>query len=266
MGPRSYLFVPGDRPERFAKALASDADAVILDLEDAVAPVAKETARNALAKFLPAHAGTPLVLRINAVDTPWFADDLALCGQAAVTAVMVPKATPQALQKIASALPGRALLPLVETAAAFGKLGGIAAAPNVARLVFGSVDFQLDMGIEGDGDELLHFRSQLVLASRLAHLQAPVDGATTALRDDALIEADASRARRLGFGGKLCIHPRQVALVNARFSPGEAELEWARRVVQTAHAAGGAATSLDGKMIDKPILQRAEAVLQRARP
>lgn len=136
----------------------------------------------------------------------------------------------------------------------------------MARLVFGSVDFQPDMGIEGDGEELLHFRSQLVLASRLAQLQAPVDGATTVLGDDALTEADASRARRLGFGGKLCIHPRQVALVNARFSPGVAELEWARRIVQTAHAAGGAATSLDGKMIDKPVLQRAEALLQRGRP
>jgi citrate lyase subunit beta/citryl-CoA lyase len=238
---------------------------VILDLEDAVAPAAKEAARDELAKWLPLHAGPPVVLRINASDTPWFVDDLALCAQAAVAAVMVPKAALQGLEEVARAAAGKALLPLVETAAAFGQLGAIAAADSVARLVFGSVDFQLDMGIVGDGEELLHFRSQLVLLSRLARLDAPVDGVTTALGDDALTEADARRARRLGFGAKLCIHPRQVAIVNTSFSPGEAELAWAHRVVQAAHAANGAATAQDGKMIDKPVLRRVEALLQQAR-
>ena len=281
MTPRSYLFVPADRPERFAKALASGADVVIVDLEDAVAPDAKAGARAALAQWLAGAANAPhlphlphlphvpLFVRTNAPGTEWFADDLALCGHsAAVGGVMLPKAERVAdLDAVRFAAPGRALIPLIETAAGFDHLRALAGAAGVQRLAFGSVDFQLDLGIsisagdESDGTELLFFRSQLVLASRLASLLPPIDGVTTALDGDTPVTRDAQAARRLGFGAKLCIHPRQVAAVNAGFTPSDAEVAWARRVVAAVERSGGAAVAVDGKMVDRPVLLRARAVL-----
>lgn len=262
----SYLFVPADRPERFAKALASGAGAVIVDLEDAVAPAAKATARSALAAWLAGPAAAPVVLRINAAGTAWFADDLQLARHPMVAAVVVPKAEDAALLAPVAAL-ARPLLPLVESAAGFDALHEIAAVPGVQRLLFGSIDFQADLGIEGDDDALLFFRSQLVLASRLAGLAAPVDGVTTAVDDEAAVTHDTLRARRLGFGAKLCIHPRQVAVVNRGFRPSPAEVDWAHRVLDAAGAEGaGGVVTVDGKMVDAPVLLRARALLARLQP
>jgi citrate lyase subunit beta / citryl-CoA lyase len=266
MLPRSYLFVPADRPERFAKALASGADLVIIDLEDAVAPADKAAARDALAPWLAGEGRAARVaLRINSVDTPWFEDDLRLAAQPGVAAVVLPKAERAAdLARVRAAAPQAALLPLIETALGVDRVREVANSPGVQRLLFGSIDLQLDMGIQGEGEELLMFRSQLVLASRLAQRASPVDGVCTALNDDAPLRDDALRARRLGFGGKLCIHPRQVATVNAAFSPQPEELAWAQRVVQAAEQAQGAAVAVDGKMVDKPVLLRAQALLAAA--
>jgi len=260
MTPRSYLFVPADRPERFAKALASGADAVIVDLEDAVAPSAKDAARAVLADWLARGAGR-VVVRINSADTPWFADDLALARSPNVAAVMLPKA--ERSDDLAR-IPHGCLLPLVETAAGIDALRDVARSPHVQRLVFGSIDLQADLGIAGDDQELLLFRSQLVLHSRLANLAPPVDGVCTALDDEAALEAEARRARRLGFGAKLCVHPRQVNTVNHGFTPSADEVAWARRVLDAAAAADGAAVAVDGKMVDKPVLLRAHALLQQA--
>lgn len=260
MTPRSYLFVPGDRPERFAKALASGADAVIVDLEDAVAPQAKDQARAALAAWL-AQAAPPPIVRINAADTPWFAADLELLRSHEVAAVMLPKAERAA--DIAR-LPAQDVLPLVESAAGIDGLREIAHAPRVQRLVFGSIDLQADLGMRADEDELLFFRSQLVLHSRLAGLLPPVDGVSTAIDDADLLVADTQRARRLGFGAKLCIHPRQVEAVHRAFRPSASELAWAQRVLDAAAAAGGAALALDGQMIDRPVLLRAQRMLDQS--
>jgi citrate lyase subunit beta/citryl-CoA lyase len=260
---RSLLFVPGNRPERFDKALAAGASAVIIDLEDAVAPPDKPAARAAVAAWLrPQHA---VVLRINSEDTPWFADDLALCGAHGVAAVMCPKAERADTLAAISAAGARALLPLVESAAGLGNLGALAAAPGVQRLAFGSIDLQVDLGMkDATEDELLPFRLQLVLASRLAGIAAPLDGVSTAIDDLPRLQQDVLRARRLGFGGKLCIHPRQVGPINQGMAPSAAELDWARRVLDAAGAAGGAAVAVDGKMVDKPVLLRARALLREA--
>ncbi len=261
---RSYLFVPADRPERFAKAQASGADAVIIDLEDAVAPHAKIAARAALVEWFDArHA--PVVVRINGVHTEWFDDDLALMARPGVSAVMLPKVeSARDLDRVRAAAPQAALLPLVETALGIDRVREVAAAAHVQRLVFGSIDLQLDLGINGDDDELLMHRSQLVLASRLAQLAPPVDGVSAALDDPAALRADAHRARRLGFGAKLLIHPRQIAPVNEVFSPTADEVAWAHRVVDAAERAAGAAVALEGKMIDRPVLLRAQALLRQA--
>ena len=263
MLPRSYLFVPADRPERFAKAQRSGADAVIIDLEDAVAPDTKATARAALANWLDAGEG-PVIVRVNGIDTAWFGDDLKLAAHPYVTGVMLPKAErADDLARVHAAHPSALLLPLVETAGGIDRVREIAGAAGVQRLVFGSIDLQLDLGISGDGEELLLFRSQLVLASRLAQLAPPVDGVSTTIDDQVTLQADAQRARRLGFGAKLCIHPRQVATVNDAFSPAASEIAWARRVVTAAAHAQGAAVAVDGQMVDKPVLLRAQALLRQ---
>ncbi|WP_233236549.1 CoA ester lyase [Bordetella sp. LUAb4] len=261
--PSSYLFVPGNRPERFDKALSAGADAVIVDLEDAVPPDAKEAARRALQGWLP-HASSQVIVRVNAADTPWFADDLAACVSPNVAAIMLPKAdNPSDLAACTRAAPNARLLPLVETAAGFDALRSLTGAPGVERIVFGSIDFQLDLGISGEDEALLFFRSQLVLASRLGGLAAPVDGVTTEIHDAAFVQAEAAKARRLGFGAKLCIHPLQVAPVNAAFRPTPQELDWARRVLAASDQAKGAAAVVDGKMIDRPVVLRAHAILAR---
>jgi citrate lyase subunit beta/citryl-CoA lyase len=260
---RSLLFVPGARPERFDKALAAGASAVIVDLEDAVAPADKDAARAALAAWL--RPERPVIVRINGADTPWFGDDLALCGRPGVAAVMCPKAERADTLATLRAAGAPALLPLVESAAGLAALGALAAAPGVWRLVFGSIDLQLDLGLrDATEDELLPFRLQLVLASRLAGIAAPIDGVSTALGDEQQLRDDVQRARRLGFAGKLCIHPRQVALVNRHLAPSADETAWAQRVLAAAGAAGGAAVAVDGKMVDKPVLLRAEAILREA--
>lgn len=261
---RSWLFVPGNRPERFAKAMASGADAVILDLEDAVAPADKLAAREAVAAWL--SPDRPVYLRINAPDTEWFASDLDLVGHPGVAGVVLPKAEfAEVLAQVAVRLaPAAVLLPLVETAFGIARAETLAAQPRVLRLMFGSIDFQLDLGIDGEGEELAFFRSKLVLASRLSGAQPPIDGVTTAIRDLDRLQAHTRRARRMGFGGKLCIHPDQVATVNRAFAPSDDELAWARKVVEAAGAADGGAVAVDGKMVDRPVLLKAQRMIAEA--
>ena len=260
---RSLLFVPADRPERIAKAFATGADAVIVDLEDAVAPTLKAKGRDALADAL--SDSQPVLVRVNGRDTPWFEDDLAACVAPGVAGIVLPKAErPDDVARIRARLGLEVpVLALIETARGMAAAEAIAACPAVRRLIFGSIDFQVDLGIEGDGAELLFFRSRLVLASRLAELDAPVDGVTVSFDDPELTAADARRARREGFGGKLCIHPKQVAAVNTAFSPRADEVAWAERVLAAAARASGGAVALDGKMIDKPILTKAQRILAR---
>ena len=255
--PRSYLFVPADRPERIAKARGCGADAVIVDLEDAVAPGAKSRARDALLATL--DAARPVVLRINGRDTPWFDDDARFAMHPGVAAVVCPKASSvDDVAAVRSLCGGKPVLALIETARGMAAVDLIAGAPGVARLVFGSIDFQLDLDIDDDSEEALQpYRAMLVLSARVAGLPAPVDGVSVAIDDAARTAAEARRARATGFGGKLCIHPKQVAAVNTAFSAGEARLAWARRVVEAAGAARGAAVAVDGKMVDAPVLARA---------
>jgi citrate lyase subunit beta/citryl-CoA lyase len=265
MRAHSYLFVPADRADRFNKALDSGAHVVIVDLEDAVAPERKDTARNTLARWLQDSPDIPVYLRTNGTQTPWFQDDIALCRSPGVRGIVLPKAESAAqVTEVVRLCHGKPLLPLIETAQGMAAARDIAGTPGVHRLLFGSIDFQADLGIDGDDDALLAFRSELVLASRLGDLAAPVDGVTTALDDPQVIARETARARRLGFGGKLCIHPKQVAAVNAGFMPSDQEVEWAGRVVQAIRASQGAAVSVDGKMVDAPVVKRAEAILLSA--
>jgi citrate lyase subunit beta/citryl-CoA lyase len=269
---RTFLFVPADRPERHARALATGAGGVIVDLEDAVAPERKVAARAGLAASfaaLPAADRSRLLVRINASGTPWHADDCALAGEllasGLIAGVVLPKAEGAAdLSGLAKALgPKGVLVPLIESAAGLAAVDEIAAAPQVLRLAFGNLAFQADRGLACDADEaeLVPVRLALLLASRRAGLPAPIDGVTPDWRNARRLAADTARARRGGFGAKLCIHPDQVAPVHAALGPSTEELAWARRVTEAVGAAGGGVVSLDGRMVDAPVLRLAQRLL-----
>ncbi len=261
---RSLLFVPGDRPERFDKALGSGADGVIIDLEDAVAPERKPFAREALAEALTGDAR--VLVRINGPETEDIAADLAVCGAENIAGILLPKT--ESAEQIAE-VRGQGVMapifPIIETARGYRQAESIAEANGVARLVFGTLDFQLDLDIQSDaGDALLMYRSGLVLASRLAGLPAPIDGVTTELDDVDRLQHDVERGRCLGFGGKLCIHPRQVEAVNEGFGVSAADVDWARRVMQAIEQSGRHAVALDGRMVDAPVIERARRILARS--
>jgi citrate lyase subunit beta / citryl-CoA lyase len=256
---RSFLFVPGNRPERFDKACAAGADAVIVDLEDAVPPTEKVAARNAVAVWLSPQR--PALIRINAAGTDWFNDDLTLCARPGVAGIVLPKAERIEDIGLLERAGAQTVLPLIESARGFENARALADCAPVQRLLFGSIDFKLDLGIEDDDDALLYFRSHLVLVSRLADLQPPVDGVSTGIDEPNRLRDDALRARGLGFGGKLCIHPKQVAPVNHAFSPSVDEVAWATRVLDASAAAGGAAVAVDGSMVDLPVLLRARRII-----
>lgn len=251
------LFVPGHRPDRFEKAAAAGADAVIIDLEDAVPPDAKAAARSALT----ADLATPVLVRINGSATPWHAEDLAAAARVKPAAVVLPKSEEvAALDAVAAVLgPSIAILALIETAKGLAAARAIAAHGAVGRLIFGSIDYCADLGCAHHRESLLPARAELVLASRLAGLPAPVDGVTTAIDDTALIADDARYGRALGFGGKLAIHPRQIAPIRNGFLPDEEEVAWARKVL----ASGDGAAAVDGAMVDEPVRIRARSILAR---
>ncbi|MEJ8856128.1 CoA ester lyase [Variovorax robiniae] len=269
---RSLLFVPGNRPERFQKAARSGADAVILDLEDSVPAAEKATAREAIAREWVAlqACDVPLVVRINASDTAAGEDDLVwLKGlNPRPAAIMVPKAELlQALAAVHERLDGIATLPIIESAAGYAALPSLAAAPGVLRLAVGHIDFMADMGIQcGDEQEseLAPLRFAVAIATRLNRLAPAVDGVTVQIDDEARLRIDAQRALRFGYGGKLCIHPRQVALIHQALAPTEPELDWARRVIAADAAAEGAAVQLDGCMVDLPVVLQARRTMARA--
>jgi citrate lyase subunit beta/citryl-CoA lyase len=268
--PRSYLFVPGDRPERFEKALGSAADAVVVDLEDAVAVPAKASAREAVAALLAAgQESDRIVVRINDEATPWFDADLALLRDGAARAVMLPKAERvETIARVRSARPGIAVLPLIESARGVLAAQALAAAQGVQRLVFGTIDYALDMDLQGPLATTLGLdaaASRLGLASRAAGLLPPVAGVTVAIADEAVLRADMERAQAHGFAAKLCIHPKQIAPLHALLAPNADELAWAQRVLAAADAAAGAAVQLEGRMVDKPVIERARRIVQRAR-
>ena len=268
MGPRTYLFVPGNRPERFAKAFASGADAVVIDLEDAVAADAKAAARAAIAVW-HAQAGPAererVVVRINDAASTWFEDDLGLLRETGVARVMLPKteSTGQ-LDAMHGALPLVPVLALIESARGLANVEALATAPGVERLVFGTLDYALDLDLDiaEHSDGLSFAASRLATASRVAGLASPVSGVTPQIDDEARLQTDFAWARRHGLHAKLCIHPRQIAPVHAALAPTAEALDWARRVL-AAEAASPGAARLDGRMIDRPVVLQAQRTLQR---
>ena len=266
----NFLFVPGTRPERFSKALDSGADAVVLDLEDAVPEEGKEEARNAIRAAWPGFTHEQknrLVIRTNSPGTKFYAADLILAQELNVSCILIPKS--ESLDQINGAaliLPNTAIIPMIETALGLDHLSEIANSNQVIRLALGNLDLQADLGMVCDQDEteLQTARYQIVLASRLAQIAPPIDGVTPSTDDAARISNDAQRAKRMGFGAKLCIHPKQVSLVKAAFMPSVQEITWAQRVIEADKNAKGGAVKLDGRMIDRPVVLLAKRTITLA--
>jgi citrate lyase subunit beta/citryl-CoA lyase len=273
------LFVPATSPEKAEKAFASIADGVILDLEDAVALAEKPQARENALRLLKTRRPTRVYLRVNAISSPHCFDDLQAASLAELDGIVLPKAESAAElamvdwvlaqfeAKAGKAVGGIEIVPIVETAR------GVAAATKIAtaskrlrRLAFGAVDLALDMDIDltDETGALAQARFALTLASRRAGLQGPLDTVFVDIRDPDGLRAAALRARAMGFSGKACIHPAQLEVVNAVFTPSEAELARAREIVaafEAAEAAGAAAVSVGGVMVDYPVVEKARRVL-----
>ncbi|MFV3126659.1 HpcH/HpaI aldolase/citrate lyase family protein [Niveispirillum sp. KHB5.9] len=269
MAERSLLFVPGARPERFGKALAAGADIVCIDLEDSVPPAGKDAARAAAIAFI-AERGAPdgLWLRINPVRSQaGLADLLAvLNAPKSPAALMLPKLTdPADLALLDEVLGERkvALVPLIETAAGLRNAASIATAKRVRALLFGAVDLSAELGCALEWEPLLYARSALVAAAAEGGVGL-FDVPHIDVADADSLAAGTARARALGFTGRACIHPSQVAVVNDVFIPTEAETARARRVVEAFAAAGGGVALLDGKLIEIPVVRAARRVLAAA--
>ena len=258
-----FLFVPADRPERFEKAATAGADAVIIDLEDAVAPEQKAAARQALRHAL---SGRPLPgavhVRVNGIGTDWHETDVsAVASSLPVAGIMLPKAESAfGLRAVREHLPpGMQLIALIETARGLAKADEIAEAAD--RVAFGSVDFAADLGAAHERESLLLARSRIVLAARLAGKPAPIDGVTLAIKDEQAVANDARYGASLGFGGKLLIHPAQIAPARRGLAPRAEDIAWAEKIV--ASVADGAARAVDGTMVDAPVLARARQILRK---
>lgn len=263
---RSALFVPGSRPERFAKALAAGADAVIVDFEDAVEEPLKRQAREHLAAFLRSEPQASVWVRVNAPDHPEHAADLTFCQQqAGVAGILLPKVE-SAAQVAAVWQTGKPVWPIIESAKGLLALEQIAHAGGVQRLSFGSLDLALDLNLNTGTAPAQLFLDQARMAvqlhSRGADLLPPLDGVYPAIGDPEGLERAVRHAHDMGYGGALCIHPNQVAHIHRALAPSADDLDWAHKVVQASIAANGAgAFQLDGQMIDAPVLQRAQRLL-----
>lgn len=258
------LFAPANRPDRVEKARASGATCVIADLEDAVAPGLKEAARSALAEQLNERKGLPLYVRINAFDTPWFEDDLAMVLQCGAAGIILPKAedaqrATTLKQKLATSTQ---LIGLVET------VRGIAEARALAhvfdRLYFGSLDYAISLDCAHTEKALAHARAELILAARLACKPGPVDGVTPDAKNGALITEQARYSSEMGFKGKLLIHPAQIEPAKQGFRPIPNEIDWAKGILAAGASNGSGVAMYQGAMVDAPVIARAHRLLERA--
>ena len=277
LGCRSILFVPGYRPDRFGKALAAGADAVCIDLEDAVPPQRKVVAREAATRFLAERsagaqrkdAGSPhLIIRINDPDTDLGrADAEALGGTRQPDAFMLPKVrTAAGLRRAARLLgDGAPLFALIETALGLENAVDIGqASPAIAGLVFGGFDLAIELRADPSWEPLLYARSRVVHAAALSGLDA-IDMPSLGFRELSELREEAGRARFLGFAGKMAIHPAQLPAIHEVFTPSELEVERAHRILDADREAGGGAVALEGRMVDRPVAEVARRVLARAR-
>jgi citrate lyase subunit beta / citryl-CoA lyase len=277
---RSFLFAPGNHPRRVEKALSLDADAVILDLEDACPDAEKVATRSIVVAACQCSRTCLGYIRVNATSTEYGYGDIVAVVHKGVDGIVLPKVeTADEIKAVdwvmANLEKERGLsigavdvIPIIETGKGIANIRAITAAgTRVRRIAFGAGDFTLDMNMEWSRSEaeLLPYRSECVLASRAAGIDPPIDTVWTDLLDPEGFTNSARQIRSLGFQGKLCIHPDQVPIVNVILSPSAEQIDWSRKVVaafEAAEAAGSASIQLEGKFIDYPIVHRARRLLK----
>ena len=280
---RSFLFTPGNHPRRVEKVFACGADAAILDLEDAVAVAEKEATRSAVVAALQRPRGCGGYVRVNAMDTPFAYGDFAAVVGPGLDGIILPKVNAGWQMKAAEWLLGELerkaglavgkidLIPIIETGEGMANLQRIARSRTRARrMAFGAGDFTLDVGMAWTSDEteLDPYRAQMVVQSRAAGLEAPLDTVWVELNNPDGLDASAQRAARIGFQGKMCIHPGQIETVNRRFTPSDSEIARAERILAAfdrAEAEGSASIQVDGGFVDYPIVAKARRVLDLVR-
>ncbi|MDZ7760509.1 MAG: CoA ester lyase [Desulfovermiculus sp.] len=283
---RTILFVPGNRADRIDKALGSQADAAIIDLEDAVPTKSKDEARSIVREKLLEHSNKKVLVRVNGIDTDFFLDDIQAIAVSGLSCIMVPKVEKSAdIRTINDSLTQAEnkneveegsikVISLIETALGVENVFDIVSErtspERLFTAAFGAADFALDMGIEmtPTGEELHYPRSKMAISCIAAKIPPPLDSPFMLdINDLETLEADARRSKQLGFQGKLCIHPKQIDVCNRVFSPTEEEIEYAKRVInafEQAEASGQAAIKLDNKFIDYPIVHRAQRIVKLA--
>lgn len=268
---RSLLFAGATRPDLVAKLDRSGADAVVIDLEDAVPAAAKGQAREALPELIASVASTPVLVRVNDAASRWFDDDLAAVAELPLAGAVLPKAEREGdVTAVAERLAdGAVVVAGLESARGVANCESLLDGSGATCCYFGAEDYVADLGgrRSGGGEEVLYARSRVALAARVAGLPA-LDQVVVDFRDDAVFERDAEAGRDLGYRGKLCIHPSQVTIANLVFSPSEGELERARGMLaawEEGAERGVAAVEFEGEMVDGPAVRMARDTLERAR-
>ena len=264
--PVAPLFVPAQKHHLIEKASKTSADAVFLDLEDAVAADEKQTARNALKT---ATSTTPLWVRVNDVRSSYFEEDLAYLRQCnfsenKLRGLLLPKLETLddidlIFEKLGKVTP---LLGFIETAKGLSQCDTLLTHPHLLTVIFGNLDFALDCGAKPTKEALLFARSRLIIAAKTADKPAPLDGVTADFRDEALLASDLEHAANLGFGGRLCIHPSQTEPTLKAFMPTQNEIDRAREIVEA--AGDHLVAQLNGQMIDRPVIEQARRTLKKA--
>jgi len=275
-----WLFAPANAPRKVLGALSSDADVVVLDLEDAVLPSEKLAARGDIAELVAVGRRGLIFVRVNACETPLCLGDIEAAVAAGADGIMLPKAESQAhadcMNWALAQLDAKydrptptMLVPLVETARGVADLAAVKWGPRVTRVAFGSVDFAVDLGLSGPlaAPALAHAQHSLVMASRLAGLEPPIDGVTLDARNAETCLQDSTLARGIGFGGKLAIHPAQIAPIQQAFRPTAEELAWAQEISDAfdiAKATNAGAVLVRGRLVDLPVVLQAQRLLRQA--
>ena len=268
--PQTFLFVPATRPERFAKAHASGADEVILDWEDTVAPADKAAARAHTAAYCADAAARPVWLRLNAAHSPFHADDVAAVTQLPhinIKGVILAKTEHAAEISTLHQQIGKPVIAAIETAQGMANIADMARSDGLYAFTYGCLDLANELGIRfGSAAAQVVFdrlRTDLLLHSCINRLHPPLETTFPDFNDEAAIQRNSAYWRDMGFGGVLCIHPKQVAAVHAALQPSEAERLFAEKVLQEAERSQAAVFQVDGQMIDLPVIERAKRILSR---
>ncbi len=264
----SFLFVPGSRPDRIDKALSSGADAVIVDLEDAVKFDEKESARRSVACFLEKNKDSSVLIRVNSPDSCEHEKDLALCREAGnVFGVMLPKASHRSEIEYVANHTGKPVWPLIESASGVTALPDLINAVGVTRLSIGALDLAADLELvystKGCEKVLDFCRAQIVLYSKIGGLGPPVESVVPTINEFDEISRVATQAKQMGFGGMLAIHPNQLPEIHRAFLPSQVEVDWAERVISGSKKFGSV-FQIDGKMVDAPVVKSAKRIIARA--